>query len=352
MERCNLAHIMREGGFLNRLSLTKDSLEKKFKGRKILSWEREKGTILAQKIVNELQESDGFLVKEYEMVVLVHEGQILDLAYPGVYQIQKKCPGEIFWLSREEIPVKWGTKIRSHDQISFGLHGNAMLRIIEPDLFLLNFAQFLPEQILTQKDFEEKFRNSLCQSVINAMSSYELETLLKENYMILEDKIRLSFQELSRWGLALLTIGIMGYDIPQEYRILLEKDIQKQLIAAKNELRREQMKGELEDQKLRHTAAMEMERDKIKLEVERLKEVERPRKEGEAQDYLIKREGDALVESAKNNVSIKEQKALLEETLAQADIALAFGRITENKHTEITQRLLRRLKQLSNQIRE
>ncbi|MFX1254183.1 MAG: SPFH domain-containing protein [Promethearchaeota archaeon] len=347
-----MAHVTREGGFLNRLNLTKDSLEKKFKGRKILSWEREKGTILAQKIINELQKSDGFLVKEYEMVVFVNEGQILDLAYPGVYQIQKKCPGEIFWLSREEIPIKWGTKGRSRDQVSFGIHGNAMLRIIEPGLFLLNFAQFLPEQILTRKDFEEKFRNSLCHSVINAMSSYDLETLLKENYLILEDKIRLSFQDLSRWGLALLTIGIMGYDIPQKYQILLQKDIQKQLIAAKNELRREQLKGELEDQKLRHTTATEMERDKIAVEAERLKEVERPRKEGEAQDYLIKREGDALVESTKSNTSIKEQKVLLDEALIQTDIALALGRITENKHTEITQRLLRRLEQLSRQIRD
>ncbi|MFX0091600.1 MAG: SPFH domain-containing protein [Candidatus Hodarchaeota archaeon] len=346
-----MAQIKREGGFLRRLSLKKENLEKWFKGKKILSWERKDQAILVQKIQNELQESDGFLVKEYEMVVLVHEGQILELAYPGVYEIQKVCPGEVVWLSREEISIKWGTKARSLDQVSFGAHGAALFRIIAPDLFLLNFAQFLPELVLTQSMFKEKIHNSLCQSFINAVSSYELESLLRENYLLLEDKIRITFQDLSRWGLVLLTIGIMGYDIPPSYQSLFEKAIQKQLIAAKNELQRERLKGELESQKLKHEVAVEMERAKIKLEAERLREVERPRKEGEAQDYLIQREGDALVESAKTKSSIEDQKTLLEDAITQADIALAFGKITEEKHTEVIQRLKKRLKRLSEQIK-
>ena len=200
-----------------------------FKGKTVISSELDKHPDyivwrVASETVNHFKKIDGFVVKDYEHVVLLHQGSIVGIADSGIFELEKKSksPGtEIIWLTKREFEIKWGSpSVYTADKALIGCHGSCRVRISNPRSFVKNVVANQASYEVTS--LKRWIKHTLIASIKAALTNYTMSELYSERKTISMKVRREISTDFMRWGLELLSFDILGFKIPDQYQYLLE----------------------------------------------------------------------------------------------------------------------------------
>ncbi len=221
----------RMGGFFKKIGDVTSSVGRTFKGKTIVNSNLDENqnriiTRLTSIATDSFRNIDGFVVKDYEHVVLLHQGSIVGIADSGIFELQKKSksPGtEIIWITKREIEIKWGSpSVYTADQALIGCYGSARVRIVNPRSFVKNVIADQAKYDL--KELKSWIKHTLISTIKTALSNYNLSELYSKRKSISLKVRREINPEFTRWGLELLTLDILGLKIPKEHQTLLKTD--------------------------------------------------------------------------------------------------------------------------------
>ncbi|MFW9994834.1 MAG: SPFH domain-containing protein [Candidatus Odinarchaeota archaeon] len=244
------------GGFASRVGDFSGWLGKKYKGEQIVSWDHDKniGSIFIASGVDQnpdrgydWKKVGGFIIRDYEMAVILQNGKYVGDLGAGMYKLEKKMkdPGcEIIWLSKEEFKILWGTgNVYTADNLMIGGHGVVNVRISSPSGFVTNLLPSARNELLKGASLEKWIKESVVESVNQAMALFTVEELVRDRTG-LEDAIKDNLSvNFNRWGLEFLSCNIGGVKVPEEYRkTVLEYEARMDVKMKKKELESEEYK--------------------------------------------------------------------------------------------------------------
>ena len=132
------------GGFASRVGEVSGWLGKKlYKGAQIIAWDHEtnSGSVFVASGIDQhpdrgydWKKVGGFVIRDYEMGVILQNGKYVGDLAAGMYKLEKKmkAPGcEIIWLSKQEFKILWGTgNVYTSDNLMVGGFGVINIRLI------------------------------------------------------------------------------------------------------------------------------------------------------------------------------------------------------------------------------
>ncbi len=215
--------------FFKKIGDLTSGVGKIFKGKKIVSSNLDQDeeliiSRLSAHSTDTFKNIDGFVVKEYEHVVLLHQGSIVGIADSGIFELEKqsKTQGtEIIWITKREFEIKWGSpSIYTEDKALIGCHGSCRVRINNPRSFVKNVVAEQTNYEVTA--LKKWIKHTLIGAIKTSLTNYTISELYTERKTISMKVRREINADFTRWGLELLSLDILGFRIPDRYMHLLE----------------------------------------------------------------------------------------------------------------------------------
>ncbi|MHA1169182.1 MAG: SPFH domain-containing protein, partial [Candidatus Hodarchaeales archaeon] len=256
------------GGFVSHVGDFSNWLGKKlYKGAQVISWDhnKNKGSIFIASGIDQASDATsgydwkkvgGFVVRDYEMAVILQNGKYVGDLGAGMYKLEKKmkAPGcEIIWMSKQEFKILWGTgNVYTLDNIMVGGFGVVNVRIHSPRDFVSNLLPGARKELMQGVNLEKWIKETIIESINQAMAQFSVEELVRDRTG-LEDMIKNNLEgNFDRWGLEFLSCNVGGVKIPEEYRkTVLEYDARTQIKNKKKELESDEYKR-LKQQKTKY----------------------------------------------------------------------------------------------------
>lgn len=283
-----------------------------------------------REVERDIRKVEGFIVKPYEMAIVVREGALHAVLGPGHYLLEKeaKRPGtEIIFFSKKEWKVKWGLSknpaegayIRGAGFFA-GAAGFAYVKVEDPAKLITSLIE--ARRSIEVEALEEIIKGILKSAAREALQMYEdASTLLSSRAEIEKIMKDLATKELSRWGLSLASVEVHSIAIPEEIEEVVQLEAKRKYLESKYELEKLRELSELELDRIRAERAYIAEKPKLL--------VERERKMIEADYYRRLREGgiDVVEFEVARTAPVKEFK--VEKKITPAAAAISMDRISE-----------------------
>ncbi|MHA2298624.1 MAG: SPFH domain-containing protein [Candidatus Hodarchaeales archaeon] len=253
------------GGFASRVGDFSGWFGKKYKGEQVVSWDHDKqvGSVFFASGIDQSPDRGydwkkvgGFIVRDYEMAVILQNGKYVGDLAAGMYKLEKKMktPGcEIIWLSKEEFKILWGTgNVYAADNLMIGGHGIVNVRISSPRDFVTNLLPSARKELLKGNSLENWIKESVIESINQGMALFSVEELVRDRTG-LEDTIKDNLGgNFTRWGLEFLSCNVGGIKVPEEYRkTVLEYEARADMKKKKKELESDEYKR-IKEQKAKY----------------------------------------------------------------------------------------------------
>lgn len=327
-----------------------------------------------------MEKAYGFVVMEYEKAIFLQKGQFIDECESGYYQLEKdaRVPGtEIVWIDTREMKVKWGiSETLTLDNIMIGAYGTSIIKINNPKNFILNVIS--AKRQLDPENVENWIKDALRSAIAETFSKMEIVTLHREHDVVLA-AVKGGLQSIFlHWGVELIHLEILGLNIPDEYKDVLQESAKLQILETKKKIEAKQL--ELEAQRVITSAEIEARADEFK--AQGLKALDMATAEVETEKYkkfaeiaqsgldigkvmqaegvksaLTKSEiksdslegiGGLSVVSSKKRDEIEAEIKKCKELIEKCDEKLLEGTLSEEKHDEIVSRLKKKIEILRN----
>ncbi len=154
---------------------------------------------------------NGVLSRGPERGVLLPPG-LFDIA-----RVDRRDQIEVIWISMREIRLRWGVSdVLTQDGIGVGASGHCNARIIDPEDFFFAVAPndqiYKEEQLVT---FTKPVISSNVRDLIARKTVTEFQVAQQEFIEACREKLRPAFR---RWGLEFLELTIDNQNIPPEFR--------------------------------------------------------------------------------------------------------------------------------------
>lgn len=222
------------------------SLWKKIKGEfvDVIEWindDRETMVYRFERYGNEIKYGASLIVREGQVAVFVHEGQIADLFEPGTYELktnnlpilttlqnwhrgfESPFKSEVYFFStRQFLDLKWGTAnpVMMRDE-EFGMvrvraFGNFSIRINNPKAFLTQIVG--TNGMFSTDDIHDQLRQLVTSRFSDVLAEFKVPVIdLAGNYETLGKFINEKLQpEFNGYGLEMLNFIISNISLPPE----------------------------------------------------------------------------------------------------------------------------------------
>ncbi|MHA1300602.1 MAG: hypothetical protein ACTSO9_14390 [Candidatus Helarchaeota archaeon] len=233
----------------------------------MITWDYESHKGIVYRVPVE-KKHKGFIVKQgFEQALWIKNGVLYDTISGISYKFKKgeKEGSEIIYVKLGDIKINWGIPknngIVSADGLTFGGHGDLIIKIVNPADFVFNLAGSVGQEfvdsvekelfikgdkkkekilrkkvesneidvkdakralepfLFTKADLKSWIINYIRSSIRNKLSKLNSSDLLKIDISELEKKIRLANLNIFLgWGLELKSFNIIGWQLPDNYR--------------------------------------------------------------------------------------------------------------------------------------
>lgn len=170
---------------------------------------------------SKLARANTIAVEEFERAVVLRNGAFFDVLEPGLWEISKdhRLRGaiQVTWIDMRQVDLKWGVGgVVNRDGVTVGAHGMLYVQVAEPQPFFLQVVGGQPGY--AKDDLQAWLRAPVAGSMRAELASYTVQGLMSERDAFQESIVRRLSPVLEAWGLALRSIEIEDFSIPQEYR--------------------------------------------------------------------------------------------------------------------------------------
>lgn len=212
---------------------------------KVIEWKDDtKNTVVYRFPLNdryEIMTGSTLVVRESQVAIFVHKGQIADVFEPGTYKLstgnlpfltkilslptafESPIKAEVYYVNTKQFTgQKWGTQnpIAMRDK-EFGMvrlrgYGIYSFRVTDAKLFMKEM--FGTNEIYTTDDVAEQIRPMVIQAITDTIAESKISVIdLASNYKEFSDKVEeTSINEFKNYGLKLEKFVIENVSLPEE----------------------------------------------------------------------------------------------------------------------------------------
>ena len=218
----------------------------------VLEWKDDsKDTIVYRHPVQEREEimnSSTLVVRESQVAVFVHKGQIADVFGPGTYKLNtenipfltkmlslptgfnSRIKAEVYFVNTKQfIGQKWGTQnpvmLRDADFGSIRLRGYGIFSFKVEDAKVFMKEVFGTNEVYSVADVSTQCKSLLVQNISDAIGESKLSALdFASNYKEIADKIvEVSSNDFSAIGLKLCSVVVENLSLPDDVEKMLDE---------------------------------------------------------------------------------------------------------------------------------
>jgi membrane protease subunit (stomatin/prohibitin family) len=203
------------------------------------------------------------LIKNGRLEVGSERGVLLSPGLYDVSHLRVRDQIEVVWMSTKEIRLRWGvTDVLTQDRINIGAYGYYSAKIKDPEAFYFNVvgnAQVYKEEQL--QSFTKTDVNSLLREQMARRTVMEFQTARREFFEAAREVLLPTFE---RWGLDFIGLTIEGQNVPDVFiqaaagRTIVSMEREAQIEGAKGDVTLEmlgaqkaQFTGQIEAARLR-----------------------------------------------------------------------------------------------------
>lgn len=196
----------------------------------------------------EIMNSSTLIVRESQVAVFVHKGQIADVFGPGTYKLNtenipfltkilslptgfdSRIKAEVYFVNTKQfIGQKWGTSnpimMRDADFGSIRLRGFGTFSFKVEDAKVFMKEVFGTNEVYSVSDVATQCKSLLVQNISDAIGESKVSALdLASNYKEIADKIvEVSATEFGKLGLKLCSVTVENLSLPEEVEKTLDE---------------------------------------------------------------------------------------------------------------------------------
>ena len=197
---------------------------------------------------DEIMTSSTLVVRESQVAIFVHKGQIADVFMPGTYKLstenipfltkilslptgfESPIKAEVYYVNTKQfVGQKWGTQnpimMRDKEFGNIRLRGFGVYSFKVEDAKMFMKEVFGTNEIYTVSDMAMQIKPLLIQAVTDAIAESKISALdLAANYSEFSDQIlEASKEEFSKYGLKLCSVVIENLSLPEEVEKALDE---------------------------------------------------------------------------------------------------------------------------------
>ena len=200
---------------------------------------------------DEIMTSSTLVVRESQVAIFMHKGQIADVFNPGTYKLstenipfltkllslptgfESPIKAEIYYVNTKQFAgQKWGTqnpimmRDADFDNINLRGYGTYAFKVSDPKVFLKEM--FGTNSIFLVSDVVEKCRPNILQGISDAIAESKVPVLdLARNYREISSKVlEVTADEFAAFGLQLTSIVIENLSVTEESQKIITESAQ------------------------------------------------------------------------------------------------------------------------------
>jgi len=196
----------------------------------------------------EIMNSSTLIVRESQVAIFVHKGQIADVFGPGTYKLNtenipfltkilslptgfdSRIKAEVYFVNTKQfLGQKWGTQnpimMRDADFGSIRLRGYGVFSFKVDDAKVFMKEAFGTNSLYKVEDVANQCKSLLIQNISDAIGESKVSALdLASNYKEIADKIiEVSSKDFSAIGLKLCSVIVENLSLPEEVEKILDE---------------------------------------------------------------------------------------------------------------------------------
>lgn len=189
----------------------------------------------------EIMNSSTLVVRESQMALFVHKGEVADVFGPGTYKLNtenipfltkilslptgfnSRIKAEVYFINTKQfLGQKWGTQnpilMRDNDFGTIRLRGYGIFSFKVSDAKVFMKEMFGSNAVFTTSDVTEQCKPLLLQGIADAIAESKISALdLAANYREFSSKIKEQAQnEFKTYGLELCSVVVENLSLPEE----------------------------------------------------------------------------------------------------------------------------------------
>lgn len=197
---------------------------------------------------DEIMTSSTLVVRESQVAIFVHKGEVADVFTPGTYKLstenipfltkilslpagfESKIKAEVYYVNTKQFTgQKWGTQnpimMRDNEFGNVRLRGYGIYSFKVEDAKLFMKEMFGTNALYTVDDVAEQCRPMLMQGITDAIAESKLSALdLAANYREFSSAVLDSCQkEFAQYGLKLCSVVVENLSLPEEVEKMLDE---------------------------------------------------------------------------------------------------------------------------------
>lgn len=222
---------------------------------KVIEWNDDsKDTIIYRYPLTDREEimtSSTLVVRESQVAIFMHKGQIADVFEPGTYKLstenipfltkllslptgfESPIKAEVYYVNTKQFAgQKWGTQTpimmrdADFDNINLRGYGTYSFKVSDPKVFLREM--FGTNSIFLVSDVAEKCKPNILQGISDAIAESKVPVLdLARNYREISSKVlEVTANEFATFGLQLTSIVIENLSVTEESQKIITESAQ------------------------------------------------------------------------------------------------------------------------------
>lgn len=219
---------------------------------KVIEWKDDSKTTVVYRYPltdrDEIMTSSTLVVRESQVAIFVHKGEVADVFTPGTYKLstenipfltkllslpsgfESKIKAEVYYVNTKQFTgQKWGTQnpimMRDNEFGNVRLRGYGIYSFKVEDAKLFMKEMFGTNAIYTVSDVAEQCKPMLMQGITDAIAESKISALdLAANYREFSNTVLESCQkEFSQYGLKLCSVVMENLSLPEEVEKMLDE---------------------------------------------------------------------------------------------------------------------------------